>query len=141
MIWTYFFIFLLETRDVDLVIPKLFPKSRLLSRIESDMNKLLMVVIKAMNTVDSTFCIDGNRTAIPSMYSVQSKLLEIKRKNTHLLSYRGGQTSIEPLKRWEFEVSFLIEFWQIKKLFLNYFPIFSKAQLNHSLYKDYDDDY
>ena len=43
------------------------------------MNKLLMVVIKAMNTVD------GNRD---SLYSVQSKLLETKRKNTHLLSYK-----------------------------------------------------
>ena len=53
---------------MDLVIPD-----------EDDMNKFLMVVIKAMNTVD------GNRD---SLRAVEDKILETKRQNGHLLSYK-----------------------------------------------------
>ena len=51
----------LEHREVDLVIPD-----------DQDMNKFLMVIIKAMNTVD------GNRN---SLNCVQDQLIETKRKN------------------------------------------------------------
>ena len=40
------------------------------------MNKFLIIVIKAMNTVD------GNRN---SLKSVQNKIIETKKKNEHLL--------------------------------------------------------
>ena len=43
------------------------------------MNKFLLVIITAMNTVD------GNRD---SLKCVQTKLMETKRKNKHLCTYK-----------------------------------------------------